>query len=85
MVLRIAAAHGVEVGQERLPELLGVLAGGLAFRAIARQAVGIVPLAGWTVKGAIAFAGTKALGEAAVRYFAARAATAAAAPARPSS
>jgi uncharacterized protein (DUF697 family) len=85
MVLRIAAAHGVEVGQERVPELMAVLAGGLAFRAIARQAVGIVPLAGWAVKGAVAYAGTRALGEAAVRYFAARAATAAAAPARPSS
>jgi uncharacterized protein (DUF697 family) len=74
MVLRIAAAHGVEVGQERLPELLAVLAGGLAFRAIARQAVGIVPFAGWAVKGAIAYAATRALGEAAIHYFAARAA-----------
>jgi uncharacterized protein (DUF697 family) len=85
MVLRIAAAHGVEVGQERLPELMGVLASGLAFRAIARQAVGVVPLAGWAVKGAIAYAGTRALGEAAARYFAARAPTDAAAAARPSS
>ena len=74
MVLRIAAAHGVEVGQERLPELMAVLAGGLAFRAIARQAVGIVPFAGWAIKGAIAYAGSRALGEAAVRYFSARAA-----------
>ena len=27
------------------------------------------PLAGWAVKGAVAYAGTRALGEAAVRYF----------------
>jgi uncharacterized protein (DUF697 family) len=85
MVLRIAAAHDVEVGQERVTELMAVLAGGLVFRAIARQAVGIVPFAGWAIKGTIAYAGTRALGEAAVRYFAARGATAAAAPARPSS
>ena len=32
----------------------------------------LVPVAGWAVKGAVAYAGTKALGEAAVRYFEAR-------------
>jgi uncharacterized protein (DUF697 family) len=73
MVLRIGAAHGVEVDQERLPEILAVIGSGLAFRAVARQALGAVPVAGWLVKGAIAYAGTRALGEAAVRYFAARA------------
>jgi uncharacterized protein (DUF697 family) len=73
MVLRIGAAHGVEVDQERLPEILAVIGSGLALRAIARQLLGVVPVAGWLVKGAIAYAGTRALGEAAVRYFAARA------------
>lgn len=72
MVLRIAAAHGVEVGQERLPEVLAVIGSGFAFRTLARQALGAVPVAGWAVKGAIAYAGTRAVGEAAVRYFAAR-------------
>ena len=32
-----------------------------------------VPVAGWAVKGVIAYAGTRALGEAAVRYFGRRA------------
>jgi uncharacterized protein (DUF697 family) len=32
-----------------------------------------VPLAGWAVKGGIAYAGTRALGEAALRYFERRA------------
>jgi uncharacterized protein (DUF697 family) len=32
-----------------------------------------VPVAGWAVKGGVAYAGTKAVGEAAVRYFEARA------------
>jgi uncharacterized protein (DUF697 family) len=69
LVLRIAAAHGVEVDAARLPELLGVIGAGLGFRALARAALGAVPVAGWALKGAIAYAGTKAVGEAAVRYF----------------
>lgn len=71
LVLRIAAAHGVEVGQERLPEVLGVIGGGFAFRAVAHQALSLVPVAGWAVQAGIAYGGTKAVGEAAVRYFAA--------------
>jgi uncharacterized protein (DUF697 family) len=71
LVLRIASAHGVEIDQQRLPEVLGTIAAGFGFRAVARQALGALPLAGWVVKGAVAYAGTRALGEAAVRYFAA--------------
>ena len=74
LVLRIAAAHGEEVSNDRLPELLAVLGGGLAFRAVARELLDLVPGVGWAVKGAVAYAGTRALGEAAVRLFAARAA-----------
>ena len=76
LVLRIGAAHGVEVGADRLPEILAVIGSGLAFRAGARQLVGAVPIAGWLVKGAVAYAGTRALGEAALRYFRARSAPA---------
>jgi uncharacterized protein (DUF697 family) len=72
LVLRIAAAHGVEVSNERLPELLAVVGGGLGLRALARELVDLVPGIGWAVKGAIAYAGTRAVGEAAVRYFSAR-------------
>jgi uncharacterized protein (DUF697 family) len=74
LVLRIAAAHGVEVDRERLPEILAVVGSGFALRAVARQALGLVPVAGWAVKGAVAYAGTRAVGEAARRYFAERAA-----------
>lgn len=74
MVLRIGAAYGVEVDAERVPEVLAVIGGGLAFRAVARQALAVVPIGGWIVKGAVAYGGTKALGEAAIRYFEARAA-----------
>ena len=73
LVLRIADAYGFEIDKERLPEVLGVVGSGLGFRAIARQAIGAVPVVGWAVKGAIAYAGTRALGEAAMRYFERRA------------
>jgi uncharacterized protein (DUF697 family) len=73
LVLRIADAHGFEIDRDRLPEVLGVLGSGLGFRAIARRAIGAVPVVGWAVKGAVAYAGTRALGEAAVRYFERRA------------
>jgi uncharacterized protein (DUF697 family) len=73
LVLRIADAYGFEIDKERLPEVLSVIGSGLGFRAIARRAVGTVPLVGWVLKGAIAYAGTRALGEAAMRYFERRA------------
>jgi uncharacterized protein (DUF697 family) len=72
LVLRIAAAHGVEVSNDRLPELLAVLGSGLGFRALARELLDLVPGVGWAIKGGVAYAGTRALGEAAVRYFSAR-------------
>ena len=51
LVLRIAAAHGVEIGQERLLEVLVVIGNGLAFLALARQLLALVPVGGWAVKG----------------------------------
>ena len=70
LVLRLAAAHGLEVDQQRLPEVFATVAAGFGFRAVARQPVGGVPVAGWAVKGAIAYGGTRAIGEAGRRYFA---------------
>ena len=72
MVFQIAAAYGEEIDRERAVELVGVVAAGLGFRALARQALGLVPGAGWALKGGIAYAGTRALGESAIRYFEAR-------------
>jgi uncharacterized protein (DUF697 family) len=69
LVLRIAAAHGQEIDASRVPELLAVTGGGAGFRALARELVGTVPVAGWIVKSAVAYTGTRALGEAAYRYF----------------
>jgi uncharacterized protein (DUF697 family) len=73
LVLRIGLAHGYEIERERVPEVLAVLGSGLGFRAVARRLVATVPVAGWAVKGAVAYAGTRAIGEAAIRYFEARA------------
>jgi uncharacterized protein (DUF697 family) len=73
LVLRIADAYGFEIDQKRLPEVLGVIASAVGLRRLARQALALVPVAGWAVKGAIAYAGTRAVGEAAVRYFERRA------------
>jgi uncharacterized protein (DUF697 family) len=69
LVLRIGSAFGAEIDAQRLPELLAVLGAGFGFRALAREALDFVPLAGWALKGAVAYAGTRALGEAARRYF----------------
>ena len=73
LVLRIADAYGFEIDRNRLPEVLSVMGSGLGFRALARRAVGYVPLFGWAVKGAVAYTGTRALGGAAMRYFERRA------------
>ena len=73
LVLRIALAYGETVDQSRFAELLGVVGLGFGFRAAARELLDVVPVAGWALKGAVAYGGTKAVGEAAVRYFAARA------------
>ena len=69
LVLRLAAAHGVEVDQQRLPEVFAPVAAGFGFRAVARQLLITIPIAGWAVKGGVAYGGTRALGEAAHRYF----------------
>jgi len=69
MVLRIALAHGEGIDRSRAVELAGVVGAGFTFRAIARTMLDVVPFAGWAVKGAIAYTGTRAVGEAAVRYF----------------
>jgi uncharacterized protein (DUF697 family) len=73
LVLRIALAHGQEIDRERAVELLGVVGFGFGLRTVARELLDLVPVAGWALKGAVAYAGTKAIGEAAVRYFEARA------------
>lgn len=73
LVLRLALAHGQELDRERALELLPVVGAGFGLRTIARQLLDFVPIAGWAVKGAIAYTGTRAIGTAAAKYFEARA------------
>ena len=69
MVLGIAAIFGEEIGMDRAIELVGVVGVGFGFRAVARQALDIVPGVGWAIKGAVGYTGTRAMGEASLRYF----------------
>ena len=70
LVMRIALAHGREIDRSRATEVLGVVGAGYGFRAVAREGLSLLPVAGWAVKGAIAFSGTMVVGEAARRVFA---------------
>jgi uncharacterized protein (DUF697 family) len=72
LVLRLALAHGREIDNRAAVELLGVVGAGLGFRTVAREALDLIPVAGWALKGGIAYTGTKAIGEAALRYLAAQ-------------
>lgn len=69
MVLNIAATYGEELTLDRARELGGVLAAGFGLRALARQAVKLVPVAGWAAAAVIGYAGTAAMGRAATLYF----------------
>ena len=74
LVLRLEQAYGLELDlRARAPEIAGVLAAGLGLRAAAEQLLDLVPVAGWLVKGAVAYAGTRSLGEATIRGLEARA------------
>lgn len=67
LVLRLEQAYGLAIDpRERLPELAATIGAGLGLRALARELLDLVPGAGWAVKGAVAYAGTRALGEAAL-------------------
>jgi uncharacterized protein (DUF697 family) len=72
LVLRIALAHGEQLDQRLAIELFGVVGAGFGMRAVARELLDVVPVAGWAVKSSIAYTGTRAVGEAALAYFAAR-------------
>jgi len=69
LVLRIAQAHGAKGGRERLSDLAATFGAGIGLRALARGLLEAVPVAGWVLKGTVAYAGTRAIGEAAVLRF----------------
>jgi uncharacterized protein (DUF697 family) len=69
MVFHLAAAYGEEMDRDRAFEVIGVIGAAFGFRALAREALGVVPGVGWAIKGGIAYVGTRALGKAAAAYF----------------
>jgi uncharacterized protein (DUF697 family) len=69
LVLRLALAHGEPVHNERALEVAGVVGTGFGLRALARVLLDLVPVAGWALKGGVAYSGTRAIGETVVRYF----------------
>jgi len=70
LVADLAALHERPLGVERGVEIAGVFGAGYLWRAAARQLAGAVPVAGWALKGLIAFTATRAIGEAANAWFA---------------
>lgn len=69
MSYRLVLAAGRD-GEPRamIGEILGVLGGGLLFRQLARQLIGLIPVVGLVPKVAIAYGGTWAIGRAIVLW-----------------
>ncbi|GIV84760.1 MAG: hypothetical protein KatS3mg052_1767 [Candidatus Roseilinea sp.] len=69
MAYKIALAMGLPADFKHImPQIAGVIGGGLIFRQVARLAIGWLPGLGIAPKVAIAFAGTFAIGEAIYRW-----------------
>ncbi len=66
MLVRLGHVHGRGTGRDLLPEAVITVGAGLGLRTVARQLLDFVPVGGWAVKSAVAYTGTRALGEAAV-------------------
>jgi uncharacterized protein (DUF697 family) len=63
MAYRIALVAGKQGRpMDVLGEMLSVVGGGLFFRQVARELVGLIPILGWLPKVAIAYAGTRVIG-----------------------
>ncbi len=68
MILRLSAVYNQELSAKKLYEILAVVGGGFVFREAARQTLLVIPVAGWAVKGGIAYGGTIAMGQLAKKY-----------------
>jgi uncharacterized protein (DUF697 family) len=66
LVAQLAALHDRPFGAERAVEAAAVIGAGFGWRALGRSAIGAVPFAGWAAQGVIAYATTRAVGEAAL-------------------
>jgi small GTP-binding protein len=69
LLLRIAAIYGEPMTSSRAREVVATMAGGLALRYVAEETAKLLPFGGDLASGAIAAAGTWALGQVAAEYF----------------
>jgi GTPase len=69
LVLRIAAVYGEPMSARHTRELATTILGGLGLRLLAEELAKLVPVGGDVVSGAIAAAGTWAIGQVAIEYF----------------
>jgi uncharacterized protein (DUF697 family) len=69
LTLRLGYAHGRRLEPRRGAEMTALLAAGLGLRKVARRVRNETVFPAWALQGSIAYAGTLALGRAAVRYF----------------
>jgi len=73
LVFRLAALYGEQVDSanttRHLRELIAVMAGGLGLRYLAEQTAKLVPFGGDFISGAIAGAGTWAMGQVVLEYY----------------
>jgi uncharacterized protein (DUF697 family) len=71
MLLRLEQAYGLDPDlRERIPEIVATVGAGFGLRTVARELLDLLPFWGWTVKGGVAYAGTRVLGETSVRRLA---------------
>ena len=71
LILRLGYAHDRRLDPKRGVEIAAVLAAGLGLRRLARRVRHETLFPAWALQSTIAYAGTRALGDAALRYFAA--------------
>jgi uncharacterized protein (DUF697 family) len=69
LFLQIAAVYDATLDIQRFKELAVVLLGGFGLRGIARRLVGVVPVLGWAIRGAVGYTGTLVVSKAAQEYF----------------
>jgi uncharacterized protein (DUF697 family) len=69
LVLRLGYAHDRRLEPARGIEVAAVLAAGLGFRKLARRVRHETLFPAWALQSTIAYGGTRALGDAALRYF----------------
>jgi hypothetical protein len=71
LVLRLAQANGVDGLRDLMPELATTVGAGLGLRTLVRELVDRFPEAAWPLRIAVAYAGTRTIGEVARLRFAA--------------